>query len=84
MGGDEFCLMARCTPAAAERLLAAAAAALSDHGDGWGIDCSYGAAWIPSEASTAAEALTTADQRMYADKATRSSAGRQLTDVASG
>jgi diguanylate cyclase (GGDEF)-like protein len=81
MGGDEFCLLARCTPQAAEGLLAAAASALSDHGDGWSIDCSYGAAWIPSESTTASEALLTADQRMYANKATRSSASRQLTDV---
>ncbi len=81
MGGDEFCLMARCTPPAAEGILAGAAGALADHGDGWSIDCSSGAVWIPSEASTPGDALLTADQRMYANKAMRSSASRQLTDV---
>ncbi len=81
MGGDEFCVLARCTPHAAERLLAAAASALSDRGDGWSIDCSYGAAWVPSDATTANDALMTADRRMYANKATRSSASRQITDV---
>jgi diguanylate cyclase (GGDEF)-like protein len=73
MGGDEFCLLARCTPSAGEGLLAIAAAALSDHGDGWNIDCSYGAAWLPSEARTGSDALLIADRRMYANKANRSS-----------
>jgi diguanylate cyclase (GGDEF)-like protein len=81
MGGDEFCLLARCTPSAGEGLLAIAAAALSDHGDGWNIDCSYGAAWLPSEARTGSDALLIADRRMYANKANRSSPSRQLTDV---
>jgi diguanylate cyclase (GGDEF)-like protein len=81
MGGDEFCLVARCTSDAGEGLLASAAHALSDDGDGWAIDCSYGAVWVPSEARTASEALLIADRRMYANKASRSSASRQLTDV---
>lgn len=81
MGGDEFCILARRTPVAAEGLLAAAAAALADQGDGWGIDCSYGATWIPSEAKTPTDALRNADRRMYSNKASRSSASRQLTDV---
>jgi diguanylate cyclase (GGDEF)-like protein len=81
MGGDEFCLLSRCTPQAAEAILAGAATALSECGEGWSISCSYGAVWIPSEASTASDALLAADQRMYANKAARSSASRQLTDV---
>jgi HD-GYP domain-containing protein (c-di-GMP phosphodiesterase class II) len=81
MGGDEFCVTARCAPPAGEGILAAAAEALSDRGDGWSIDCSYGAVWIPSEAITAGDALHMADQRMYANKTMRSSASRQLTDV---
>jgi diguanylate cyclase (GGDEF)-like protein len=81
MGGDEFCLLARCTPDAGEGLLASVASALSDHGDGWSIDCSYGATWLPSEARTGSDALLIADRRMYANKASRSSASRQLTDV---
>jgi two-component system, cell cycle response regulator len=81
MGGDEFCLLARRGPQEAEGLLAAAASALADDGEGWSIDCSYGATWIPSDATTAGDALLSADRRMYSNKTTRSSASRQLTDV---
>jgi diguanylate cyclase (GGDEF)-like protein len=81
MGGDEFCLLARCRHSAAEGLLARASSALADHGDGWNIDCSHGATWIPSEATTPSEALRTADQRMYADKSSRSSPSRLIADV---
>jgi diguanylate cyclase (GGDEF)-like protein len=81
IGGDEFCVLARRTPQAAEGLLVAAASALADVGEGWSIDCSYGATWIPSEAGTPSDALRNADRRMYSNKASRSSASRQLTDV---
>jgi diguanylate cyclase (GGDEF)-like protein len=81
MGGDEFCMLAGCSAAAAEGLLDDAVAALRDGGEGWHIGCSHGAAWIPSEAATAAEALELADERMYANKAGRSSASRQVTDA---
>ena len=86
LGGDEFCVLAACSSGDAEGLLAAAAAALSDDGDGWSIGCSYGAAWIPSEAATERDALRLADQRMYANKRTtadtrtRASGSRQITD----
>jgi len=81
MGGDEFCMLARCGPEAAERLLDGAVAALQESGEGWQVGCSHGAAWIPSEAATATEALELADERMYANKASRSSASRQVTDA---
>ena len=81
MGGDEFCLLVRCGPSAAEAILSRAAEALSDSGDEWHIGCSYGAAWVPSEAANPSDALRLADQRMYADKRSRASASRQLTDV---
>jgi two-component system cell cycle response regulator len=81
MGGDEFCMFAACVPETAERLLDETAAALHVGGDGWDIACSHGAAWIPSEATTKSEALKLADQRMYANKASRSSASRQVTDA---
>jgi HD-GYP domain-containing protein (c-di-GMP phosphodiesterase class II) len=59
-----------------------AAAALSEHGEGFHIGCSYGAIALPREASDVAEALRIADQRMYAQKnAGRSSASRQSRDV---
>jgi two-component system cell cycle response regulator len=81
MGGDEFCVLARCRPESAETLLAQSSSALSNRGEGWSIDCSYGAVWGPSEAATPSEALLIADRRMYANKISRSSASRQITDV---
>ena len=81
MGGDEFCVLASCAPDAAEALLDDAISALCDTGDGWHIDSSHGAVWIPSEATVSSEALHMADERMYANKAGRSSTGRQIADV---
>jgi diguanylate cyclase (GGDEF)-like protein len=81
MGGDEFCILARCGPENAEGLLDDTIAALQDSGDGWHIGCSQGAVWIPSEAATASLALELADERMYANKVSRSSASRQVTDA---
>ena len=81
MGGDEFCMLVRCGPDAAEQLLDDAIAALQDSGEGWDIGCSHGAAWIPSEAASEGEGLRLADQRMYANKASRSPTSRQVTDA---
>jgi diguanylate cyclase (GGDEF)-like protein len=81
MGGDEFCIIARISPARAEQLLDDTLAALQDSGEGWHVGCSQGAAWVPSEAATGSQALKLADERMYANKAGRSSASRQVTDA---
>jgi diguanylate cyclase (GGDEF)-like protein len=81
MGGDEFCALVRCSPDVAERLLNDAIARLEESGEAWHIGCSHGAVWIPSEASTETEALKLADERMYANKASRSSASKQVTDA---
>jgi diguanylate cyclase (GGDEF)-like protein len=81
MGGDEFCVLARCRPDSAERLLDDTIAALGDGGEGWHIGCSQGAAWIPSEATGEGQALILADERMYANKASRSPTSRQVTDA---
>jgi diguanylate cyclase (GGDEF)-like protein len=82
MGGDEFCVLASVPPADQETLLARAADALVEHGEGFAITASYGAVLLPAEATDATEALHLADQRMYADKTSvRSSAGRQTTDA---
>jgi len=81
MGGDEFCMFAACAPDSAERVLNETSAALHASGEGWEIGCSHGAAWIPSEAATEGQALTLADERMYTNKASRSSASRQVTDA---
>ncbi len=81
MGGDEFCILVRSTTEAAHMCVALAASALSETGEAFEIGCSYGLARIPSEAQTAEGALRLADQRMYSEKAGRSSASRQSVDV---
>ena len=82
MGGDEFCALIVASPERAQPLLAAAVAALSEHGEGFTVGCSYGAITLPGEAADATAALRLADQRMYAQKsAGRTSAIRQSKDV---
>jgi two-component system cell cycle response regulator len=82
MGGDEFCVLFEPGADDGAPLVESAAAALSEHGEGFSISCSYGAITLPAEAAEAAEALRIADQRMYAQKhAGRMSAGRQSKDV---
>jgi diguanylate cyclase (GGDEF)-like protein len=82
MGGDEFCALLPASGSAASELARIAAAALSDHGDGFNITCSFGAVDIPREATDAQTALRLADQRMYLHKhGGRASAGRQSRDV---
>jgi diguanylate cyclase (GGDEF)-like protein len=80
MGGDEFCVI--CVGDGHEAVIEAAAAALSETGDTFSVDCSYGSAQLPAEAATVAAALHQADLRLYEHKATgRPSASRQSTDV---
>ena len=82
MGGDEFCALFAPGAALSEGLVLGAAAALSEHGEGFTIGCSYGSIELPREAEEVAEALRIADQRMYAQKnAGRTSASRQSKDV---
>ena len=85
MGGDEFCALFE--PGARrsrDPIVDGAAAALSEHGDGFWIGCSLrrdrAARARPTDA---AEALRIADQRMYAAEARAAarSAGRQSKDV---
>ena len=82
MGGDEFCALFAPGGPVADGLVLGAAGALSEHGEGFDIGCSYGAIELPREADDVAEALRIADQRMYAQKnAGRTSASRQSKDV---
>jgi two-component system, cell cycle response regulator len=82
LGGDEFCLLAETSAAAVDGLVAGAGAALSERGDGFVITASRGSVLLPSEASSAEDALQLADRRMYADKSRdRASAGAQSRDV---
>ncbi len=82
MGGDEFCALFEPGEQVAEPIVAGAAGALSEHGEGFAIGCSYGLVVIPLEALDATAALRIADQRMYAQKHSgRASASRQSKDV---
>ena len=68
LGGDEFCVILRGDPQEVEATLTAATNALSRTSPDYQIDAAWGAALIPDEATTAAEALGLADERMYACK----------------
>ena len=82
MGGDEFCVLAWPEQGDVDVVLAQAAEALSERGDGFMITCSYGKVMLPAEAVDAEHALHVADQRMYLQKnGGRASAGRQSSDV---
>ena len=80
MGGDEFCVLLPDRGSAEQ--VADCAAALTEHGDGFTITCSFGSICVPGEVRDAGEALRIADQRMYAHKHSgRSSARSQSRDV---
>jgi two-component system, cell cycle response regulator len=82
MGGDEFCALFPLEVDAVESVVPRVAAALSDHGDGFAIGCSYGWIILPADAKTPEAALQLVDQRMYAQKESgRSSARAQSKDV---
>ena len=82
MGGDEFCALFEPGDEVADPIIAGAATALTEHGEGFNVSSSYGAIVLPREAQDATEALRIADQRMYAQKnAGRTSATRQSKDV---
>jgi two-component system, cell cycle response regulator len=71
LGGDEFCLLAEVRDGEAEPLIDRACAALSEQGEGFEIETSFGAIVLPDEASDASHALQMADERLYAQKYSR-------------
>ncbi len=82
MGGDEFCALFHPGDEVADPIIAGAASALTERGEGFTVTCSYGAIVLPREAQDATEALRIADQRMYTQKnAGRTSATRQSKAV---
>jgi diguanylate cyclase (GGDEF)-like protein len=83
LGGDEFCVLVRERAPGAAKIVDAAAAALSDEGDGFSVGASCGRVLLPQEAETAERALQIADQRLYGEKAVRrtSAIGDQTRDV---
>jgi two-component system, cell cycle response regulator len=82
IGGDEFCVLVMTGASSAKTIIALAAAALSEQGEGFSIKASHGAVILPHEARDATLALRISDQRMYAHKEDRrSSATRQTRDI---
>ncbi|MEA2221623.1 MAG: hypothetical protein QOJ35_4249 [Solirubrobacteraceae bacterium] len=77
LGGDEFCALLQIEEQELPSALQACHVALSESGRGFHIRASIGAVAMPAEAVDAAGALRLADQRMYAQKNTRSSSSEQ-------
>jgi two-component system, cell cycle response regulator len=79
MGGDEFCVLIACQPGEAQAVVARAAAALAEEGEGFQVRASWGAVELPAETTDPTEALRITDQRMYQNKlGRRSSAGEEI------
>ncbi|MBS1894141.1 MAG: diguanylate cyclase [Actinobacteria bacterium] len=82
LGGDEFAVLAECTVARVDGLIAGSTASLGERGDGFVVTASQGSVVIPTEAPDGEAALQLADRRMYANKSReRASAGTQSRDV---
>jgi len=71
LGGDEFCLIATVAEGEAEPLIDRACVALTERGEGFEIETSFGAIVLPDEAAEANHALQLADERLYAQKYSR-------------
>ena len=71
LGGDEFCLIATVGEGEAEPLIDRACEALTERGEGFEIESSFGAIMLPDEATDASHALQIADERLYAQKYSR-------------
>jgi diguanylate cyclase (GGDEF)-like protein/PAS domain S-box-containing protein len=82
LGGDEFCILAPMPSGEGRELISMCLEALSEQGEGFSVEASWGAVAIPDEAPTATAALVMADQRMYDDKGVgRASAKQQTRDL---
>jgi diguanylate cyclase (GGDEF)-like protein len=76
LGGDEFCAHLDLQDNDSDALIIKTAAALSETGVEFAIRASLGVVLLPHEADSAEHALQVADERMYANKRSRSSAAR--------
>ena len=81
LGGDEFCLVASVAQSEVERLIDRACTALSEYGDGFHIESSFGAVMLPDEANDPTHALQAADERLYAHKNSRRGGGDRTVDA---
>jgi two-component system cell cycle response regulator len=68
IGGDEFCVLARPGRDNIDEIIELASWALTEHGEGFAITASHGAILLPTDASTATEAMRLVDLRMYENK----------------
>jgi diguanylate cyclase (GGDEF)-like protein len=83
LGGDEFCVLSGLLAQDdLDTLVQEWKACFYEHGEGFSISASSGAARLPSETAEASEALRLCDRRMYASKhSRRATAARQTRDV---
>jgi len=82
LGGDEFCAHLRLNGGDPQELIASVAGALAETGPDYTIAASLGVVLLPREADDATRALRLADERMYANKRSRSGgAGGQAGEV---
>jgi two-component system cell cycle response regulator len=83
LGGDEFCVLLDGGAKLVEELLPEARSALTEHGRGFEIGPSCGAALLPADAADPVTALKLADRRLYDQKTTaqRTSVSRQTGDA---
>jgi diguanylate cyclase (GGDEF)-like protein len=71
VGGDEFVVLIGGDPDGHDAVLKRAAEAMNAKGRGYELTAAWGAARVPGEASSPAEAMQLADVRMYAQKESR-------------
>ena len=81
LGGDEFCAHIQLQDQDSDAVILQACAALVESGAELSIEASLGVVVLPHEADSPDHALQVADERMYADKRTRSTARSQAGEV---
>ncbi|HET7121931.1 MAG TPA: GGDEF domain-containing protein [Solirubrobacterales bacterium] len=81
VGGDEFVVLIGGAEAGHAAVVKRAAEALTAKGKGYELSASWGAAKVPEEAASPAEAMQLADVRMYAQKESRRVAQAPAPDL---
>ncbi|MFZ1997530.1 MAG: diguanylate cyclase [Solirubrobacteraceae bacterium] len=81
LGGDEFCAHIQLHGQDSDAVILQAAAALEESGAELRIEASLGVVLLPHEADSVDHALQVADERMYANKRSRSTARSQAGEV---
>ncbi len=81
LGGDEFCAHLDVLDAPLDALIRRSSHALTETGAEFTVQASLGVVLLPQEADSAEQALRIADERMYANKRSRSTARCQAGEV---